>query len=161
MFLLPTSVPITTKKILKLKENVKIALWQDWRMNSEGEVAAEYFSNDFDWEELRSEIESNPSLRYHFESFSSSSSSQSPQSDVHAWKQFHTRHSTGKFFKERRYLLKEFPELLSSSPSNSNPKLLEVGCGNGSTILPILRYFILLYLLFYSCFNSGPFGKTK
>jgi hypothetical protein len=38
---------------------------------------------------------------------------------------------------------------------------LEVGCGNGSTILPILRYFILLYLLFYSCFNSGPFGKTK
>ncbi|KAK2402618.1 Methyltransferase family protein [Trifolium repens] len=108
-------------------------------MNSEGEVAAEYFSNDFDWEELRSEIESNPSLRYHFESFSSSSSSQSPQSDVHVWKQFHTRHSTGKFYKERRYLLKEFPELLSSSPSNSNPKLLEVGCGNGSTILPILR----------------------
>ncbi|WJX12843.1 hypothetical protein P8452_03296 [Trifolium repens] len=109
-------------------------------MNSEGEVAAEYFSNDFDWEELRSEIESNPSLCHHFESFSSSSSSsQSPQSDVQAWKQFHTRHSTGKFFKERRYLLKEFPELLSSSPSNSNPKLLEVGCGNGSTILPILR----------------------
>ncbi|XP_045809053.1 tRNA N(3)-methylcytidine methyltransferase METTL6 isoform X2 [Trifolium pratense] len=111
-------------------------------MNSEGEVEAEYFSKDFEWEELRSEIESNPSLRHHFQSFSSSSSSsslQSPQSDVQAWKQFHTRHSTGKFFKERRYLLKEFPELLSSSPSNSNPKLLEVGCGNGSTILPILR----------------------
>ncbi|GAU20558.1 hypothetical protein TSUD_33050 [Trifolium subterraneum] len=107
-------------------------------MNSEGEVEAEYFSKDFDWEELRSETESNPSLRHHFQSFSSSSS-QSPQSDVQAWKQFHTRHSTGKFFKERRYLLKEFPELLSSSPSNSNPKLLEVGCGNGSTILPILR----------------------
>ncbi|CAI8614027.1 unnamed protein product [Vicia faba] len=108
---------------------------------------------------IRSEIESNPSLRHHFDS-SSSSNSQSPQSDVQAWKQFHTRHSSGKFFKvrfhyipsfhtshihfthpfflERRYLLKEFPQLLSSHP-NSNPKLLEVGCGNGSTVLPILR----------------------
>ncbi|CAI8603265.1 unnamed protein product [Vicia faba] len=99
--------------------------------------AAEYFCKDFEWEELRSEIESNPSLRHHFDS-SSSSNSQSPQSDVQAWKQFHTRHSSGKFFKERRYLLKEFPQLLSSHP-NSNPKLLEVGCGNGSTVLPILR----------------------
>ncbi|KAJ0013633.1 hypothetical protein Pint_20432 [Pistacia integerrima] len=37
---------------------------------------------------------------------------------------------------ERRYLLKEFPELVSCGESS---KLLEVGCGNGSTILPILR----------------------
>ncbi|QHO38254.1 Methyltransferase-like protein [Arachis hypogaea] len=37
---------------------------------------------------------------------------------------------------ERRYLLKEFPELVSSAP---HTKLLEVGCGNGSTALPILR----------------------
>ncbi|AES61180.2 putative tRNA(Thr) (cytosine(32)-N(3))-methyltransferase [Medicago truncatula] len=101
--------------------------------------AAEYFSKDFEWEELRSEVESNPSLRHHFQSFSHSST-QSPESDVQAWKQFHTRHSSGKFFKERRYLLKEFPQLLSSSHPNSIPqKLLEVGCGNGSTILPILR----------------------
>ncbi|XP_058744194.1 uncharacterized protein LOC131616770 [Vicia villosa] len=99
--------------------------------------AAEYFCKDFEWEQLRSEIESNPSLCHHFDS-SSSSSSQSPQSDVQAWKQFHIRHSSGKFFKERRYLLKEFPQLLSS-PANYNPRLLEVGCGNGSTVLPILR----------------------
>ncbi|KAJ1694831.1 hypothetical protein LUZ63_011529 [Rhynchospora breviuscula] len=37
---------------------------------------------------------------------------------------------------ERRYLLKEFPELLSCHDS---VKVLEVGCGNGSTVLPILR----------------------
>jgi len=137
-------------------------------MKSESSEAAEYFSKDFEWEELRSEVESNPSLRHHFESSSSHSSTQSPESDVHAWKQFHTRHSSGKFFKvpflpltfllftpphslhsppsfhfqERRYLLKEFPQLL---PSPSNSKLLEVGCGNGSTILPILRYAIYFY----------------
>lgn len=39
-------------------------------------------------------------------------------------------------FKERRYLLKEFPELIRTSDSI---KVLEVGCGNGSTVLPILR----------------------
>ena len=37
---------------------------------------------------------------------------------------------------ERRYLLKEFPELLSCDEYS---KVLEVGCGNGSTALPILR----------------------
>ncbi|RDX71503.1 Methyltransferase-like protein 6 [Mucuna pruriens] len=102
-------------------------------MSSEGE--AEYFCKDFEWEDLRAEVEANPSFAYHFES-ASSSSLQPPESDVEAWKQFHLRHASGKFFKERRYLLKEFPELLSCPP---NSKLLEVGCGNGSTALPILR----------------------
>ncbi|RWW14603.1 hypothetical protein GW17_00021610 [Ensete ventricosum] len=44
--------------------------------------------------------------------------------------------ASGHFINERRYLLKEFPELLSSGCSI---QVLELGCGNGSTILPILR----------------------
>lgn len=56
--------------------------------------------------------------------------------DSEAWQTFHTRHSSGKFFKERRYLLKEFPELVACGEYS---KLLEVGCGNGSSVLPILR----------------------
>ncbi|XP_020223099.1 methyltransferase-like protein 6 [Cajanus cajan] len=111
----------------------------DWangaRMSGEVEAEAEYFCKDFEWEDLRSEVEANPCFSYHFQS-APSSSSPSPQSDVQAWKQFHLRHSSGKFFKERRYLLKEFPELLSCPP---NSKLLEIGCGNASTALPILR----------------------
>ncbi|KAK7376318.1 hypothetical protein VNO78_34784 [Psophocarpus tetragonolobus] len=104
-------------------------------MGSEGEAEAQYFCKDFEWEDLRAEVEANPSLAYHFGSLSSSTLPP-PESDVQAWKQFHLRHATGKFFKERRYLLKEFPQLLSCAP---NSKLLEVGCGNGSTALPILR----------------------
>ncbi|GMG99586.1 hypothetical protein Nepgr_001426 [Nepenthes gracilis] len=105
------------------------------------EAAAEYYSNDFEWEDLRREVENDPSLAFHFSPFrpslSISSSSSSPDySDASAWSRFHTRHSTGKFFKERRYLLKEFPELVSRPDCS---KVLEVGCGNGSTILPILR----------------------
>ncbi|KAL2325305.1 hypothetical protein Fmac_024363 [Flemingia macrophylla] len=104
-------------------------------VEAEAEAEAEYFCKDFDWEELRSEVEGNPCFAHHFLS-APSSSSPSPQSDVQAWKRFHLRHSSGKFFRERRYLLKEFPELISCPPHS---KLLEIGCGNGSTVLPILR----------------------
>ncbi|KAK1421166.1 hypothetical protein QVD17_23305 [Tagetes erecta] len=99
---------------------------------------AEYHSNDFDWEELRERIEDDPTLAYHFlpQSPSSSSSSSSSSLDSQSWNHFHSRHSTGKFFKERRYLFKEFPELASCGEYS---KVLEVGCGNGSTALPILR----------------------
>ncbi|KAJ8506365.1 hypothetical protein OPV22_007251 [Ensete ventricosum] len=104
------------------------------------ETAAEYHSKDFEWEELRDKVENDASLRYHLVPFvassSSSPSSDPPPDDVDAWRSFHRRHSAGKFFKERRYLLKEFPELLSSGCSI---QVLELGCGNGSTILPILR----------------------
>uniref|UniRef100_A0A251T7X9 Putative methyltransferase family protein n=1 Tax=Helianthus annuus TaxID=4232 RepID=A0A251T7X9_HELAN len=95
----------------------------------------EYHSNDFEWDELRERIENDPTLNYHFLPFTPQSSSPSSL-DTQSWNHFHARHSTGKFFKERRYLFKEFPELASCE---KNSKLLEVGCGNGSTALPILR----------------------
>ncbi|KAK9078672.1 hypothetical protein SSX86_002729 [Deinandra increscens subsp. villosa] len=97
----------------------------------------EYYSNDFDWEKLRERIEDDPTLRYHFLPFTSqSSSSSSSILDSQSWNHFHARHSTGKFFKERRYLFKEFPELASCGEYS---KVLEVGCGNGSTAISILR----------------------
>ncbi|XP_010274837.1 PREDICTED: methyltransferase-like protein 6 isoform X1 [Nelumbo nucifera] len=98
----------------------------------------QYFSKDFEWEELREEIENDLSLRHHLLPFdpSAPSPSLSLSNESEAWKSFHNRHSTGRFFKERRYLLKEFPELLTC---DADSKVLEVGCGNGSTVLPILR----------------------
>ncbi|XP_044483602.1 tRNA N(3)-methylcytidine methyltransferase METTL6 isoform X1 [Mangifera indica] len=100
--------------------------------------AEEYHSKDFEWETLEQEIENNPSLHYHFLPFPSSQQQQQQKTlnDSDAWRKFHNRHSAGRFFKERRYLLKEFPELVSCGESS---KLLEVGCGSGSTILPILH----------------------
>ncbi|XP_062084431.1 uncharacterized protein LOC133790704 isoform X4 [Humulus lupulus] len=103
----------------------------------EEEKEAEYYSKDFEWEELRSHVENDPSFSHHLLPFQPQPQPQLLQSDSHAWKRFHIRHSSGKFFKERRYLLKEFPELVSCK---ENSKVLEVGCGNGSTILPILRF---------------------
>ncbi|XP_039168377.1 tRNA N(3)-methylcytidine methyltransferase METTL6 isoform X3 [Eucalyptus grandis] len=104
------------------------------------QAEAEYFSKDFDWDDLRNDVESDPSLRHHLLPFPPPAAAPAPPPppDVAAaWGGFHARHHTGKFFKERRYLLKEFPELVSRE--KENPRVLEVGCGNGSTVLPILR----------------------
>ncbi|EOA35495.1 hypothetical protein CARUB_v10020701mg [Capsella rubella] len=101
------------------------------------EEAAEYHSKDFEWDFLKNIVENDPSLSHHLHHQQQhNNDSQKYLQDPHPWQKFHSRHSSGKFFKERRYLLKEFPELVSCG-ENSN--LLEVGCGNGSTVLPILR----------------------
>ena len=54
-----------------------------------------------------------------------------------AWEIFHTRHSQGKFFKPKRYLIEEFPELLTMDTKDT--VLLDAGCGNGAAIIPFLR----------------------
>ncbi|MCD9640188.1 hypothetical protein HAX54_025333 [Datura stramonium] len=74
-------------------------------------AAANYYSKDFEWDQLRQEIENNPSLAHHLLPFPNSATQNqdtllssplsvcSPQEDTEAWNKFHTRHSTGKFFK--------------------------------------------------------------
>ncbi|KAJ6974738.1 tRNA N(3)-methylcytidine methyltransferase METTL6 [Populus alba x Populus x berolinensis] len=116
---------------------------------TEAEAEAEYFSKDFEWETLRQEIEDKPSYQYHLLPFTYTPPSQQQEiqvsEDSKAWKRFHLRHSSGKFFKERRYLLKEFPELVSCKEFS---KVLEVGCGNGSSVIPILRSSLENVLIF-------------
>ncbi|KAM0843277.1 hypothetical protein ACQ4PT_057816 [Festuca glaucescens] len=109
------------------------------RESTKHEVEAEYHCHDFDWEDLRADVEASPSFSYHLCPFPTTTTTTTdapaaPPSE--AWKSFHRRHASGKFFKERRYLLKEFPELLNSKEC---AKVLEVGCGNGSTVVSILR----------------------
>lgn len=138
------------------------------------EEAENYYSKDFDWDQLKQEIESDSSLLYHLLPFRDcengsemdncanaavvdekdrlESSTSSPVEDSQAWNKFHTRHSSGKFFKERRYLLKEFPELASCG---DYCKVLEVGCGNGSTVLPILRGNETIIVYACDCSNEA------
>ena len=54
------------------------------------------------------------------------------EAQARAWDDFHGTHDSGVFFKERRYLLAEFPALLEVGC------VLEVGCGSGSSALPVL-----------------------
>nr|CAH8873050.1 unnamed protein product [Trichobilharzia regenti] len=52
------------------------------------------------------------------------------------WDKFYSHHKD-KFFKDRKWMEKEFSELFCSTSSSMH--IMEVGCGVGNTILPILR----------------------
>lgn len=99
-------------------------------------TATEYFCQDFKWEDLRNEVQSQ--LSFGLQDFDNVSINSRVCLDynVEAWNSFHHLHAKHAFFKERRYLVKEFPDLLASDRVLN---ILEIGCGTGSSVLPILR----------------------
>eukprot|EP01040_Poterioochromonas_malhamensis_P003214 gene3214-3426_t len=56
-----------------------------------------------------------------------------------SWNQFFQHHSTGQIYKPRRYILPEFNHYLSLPHIHC---LVEVGCGYGCTMLPILQALV-------------------
>lgn len=52
------------------------------------------------------------------------------------WNVFYKRNQQN-FFKDRHYLLKEFPELEEFSKSNEEVILLDCGCGVGNAMFPL------------------------
>ena len=63
-----------------------------------------------------------------------------PTVQSECWDAFHSSHSHGNFFKSRRYITKCFPCLLDHPSTSSSPRIiLEIGCGSGSSCLPIIK----------------------
>jgi len=112
------------------------------------EVAVHFHeSRDFDWEELRERAE--PILREQQHMASTAVAAfASPRAgilcaendtkgQINGWEKHFQKHveAPTPFFKERRALLQEFP--LLKAPGIH---ILEVGSGNGSNVLPVLRH---------------------
>lgn len=101
-------------------------------------MAISYFDSDFDFEELLADGEE-------FMNTVTNSSASSMVVIEHddesigapAWNDFHTNHSTANFFRPKRYIPTEFPQALSLLQSPST--FLEVGCGAGAALFPILK----------------------
>lgn len=74
-------------------------------MEGGGERAAEaeeYHCHDFEWEDLRAEVEANPAFSYHLSPFPTTVGTPEtppPPPPSEAWTSFHRRHTCGKFFK--------------------------------------------------------------
>lgn len=52
------------------------------------------------------------------------------------WELFYSRNAS-KFFKDRHYLERDYPELFAHMPPNAS--MLECGCGAGNTVWPLLE----------------------
>jgi methyltransferase-like protein 6 len=73
-----------------------------------------------------------------------------PSFQAQSWDGFHSAHSSGNFFKPRRYIMKCFPCILDHCALKSQEEMdsfalprrlvLEVGCGSGSSCIPILKH---------------------
>jgi len=87
------------------------------------------------------------------------------------WDQFYDKHEN-KFFKDRHWLLTEFPELNTSHAKHSPERdgrvawptisVLELGCGVGNTVFPVLEINSNPNLMIYCCdFSSTAISLVK
>ncbi|KAH7702457.1 Methyltransferase-like protein [Aphelenchoides avenae] len=64
------------------------------------------------------------------------------------WEEFYSTH-TNRFFMDRKWIAREFPELLEGTSGDGPIRALDVGCGVGNTTFPLLQSNPRLYM--HSC----------
>ncbi|KAG9399230.1 Methyltransferase-like protein 6 [Aphanomyces cochlioides] len=92
-------------------------------------LASSFHANDFDWNDLAAKCRAQ--LEEKDQTVVSVSEDELGTLAQSNWDVFHAKNN-GKVYKPRNYLSKEFPELRSANT------VLEVGCGYGSAIFPLL-----------------------
>ena len=108
-----------------------------------GEV--QYYDRDFDFDTHAATVreEWNQSEERLIAKHDEDDVSLTPLSQADSWNEFHSHHSAGTFYKPRRYLLNAFPciaQYLDGADGASSIRVaLEVGCGSGSTCVPIIK----------------------
>jgi len=97
-------------------------------------IAGAYHDHDFDYQELRALAE--PTLQ-DIPLLAPEERARPKPTPCQAWDGFFLLHAEkSSFFKTRRYLALEFPELLDGLPQRC---LLEIGCGYGSSLAAVME----------------------
>ncbi|XP_065334814.1 tRNA N(3)-methylcytidine methyltransferase METTL2 [Cloeon dipterum] len=68
----------------------------------------------------------------------------------HLWDKFYGIHQN-RFFKDRQWLFTEFPELLPKEGNQERINVLEVGCGVGNSVIPLVRTVADPNFFVYAC----------
>lgn len=116
--------------------------------------AVSYYTSDFTWESLRDRVQPLVAQREAAAAAAASdccdgvatsggaggaadggaaTSAVQDSTCNNSWEAFHQRHSSAKFFKPKRYLYQEFPQLAAP-----NVRIVDIGAGSGASILPVL-----------------------
>ena len=124
----PGLPPAADKPSVRIRHPVSHAF-----VGTRGDNAAEYHDNDFVWETLCAAGQE-AIRRQQLEASTARPGVDETPPASHDWEEFHAQHSLGRFFKEKRYLPIEFPQLRTPGVT-----IGEVGCGCGSALIPVLR----------------------
>ena len=95
-------------------------------------VMVQYHNHDFDFSNYAEYAVNNyqlPKVNENYEMIKSELS--------HHWNKFYSNHKAGNVYKPRRYLFSEFKNFLSHDSEEKT--ILEVGCGHGCSIFPLLE----------------------
>jgi len=106
-------------------------------MNEESDVFKHNAWDRVEWD-TEQEEEANQQIKKQFQNSGDYESrySEARENASSCWNAFYEKHES-KFFKDRAWLFTEFSRL---NPKNSpNLTVLEVGCGNGSNVIPLIE----------------------
>ena len=101
----PGLPPAADKPSVRIRHPVSHAF-----VGTRGDNAAEYHDNDFAWETLCAAGQE-AIRRQQLEASTARPGVDETPPASHDWEEFHAQHSLGRFFKEKRYLPIEFPQL--------------------------------------------------
>jgi tRNAThr (cytosine32-N3)-methyltransferase len=77
------------------------------------------------------------------------------------WNEFYAKNDN-KFFKDRHWLDIEFPEIFRDREPGQKINILEVGCGAGNTVFPLLEARKSENMFVYACdFSSTAIDVVK
>jgi methyltransferase-like protein 6 len=107
----------------------------------------QYHDHDYPFEELL------PVGQAFEKQLAAGTTTSSTTTPIISWEIFHSRHDQGKFFKLKRYLVAEFPDVLAMDTEET--VLLDVGCGNGAALVPFLRVTDHLRAVAFDCSASA------
>ena len=106
------------------------------------QVDTEHSWQDLEWDKNREEA-ARLVVAQETEQLSSEEAARYETQSAQYWDDFYDKHNS-KFFKQRNYLPREFPEVVYTQEQVADqPRkvVVELGCGNGSSFWPLIKQY--------------------